>query len=70
MLDELQFGIAAAEQFAEQLLEIVVDDLERGQKPLARFVVEIMDALAQPPDRFDQIVAFGRQLAVLSLDIA
>ena len=59
-LDQLQFGGAAAEQFAEQLLEVLVDDLERRQQPLARFVIEAVDALPQPADRFDEIVALAR----------
>ena len=47
-----------------------VDGLERGQQPLARFLVEALDALAQPLDGFDQIVALGGQRGVLGLDLA
>ena len=57
--DQLQLGIAAAEQFGEQLLEIGVDRRERRQQALARLAVEAVDALPQPPDRLDQIVALG-----------
>ena len=57
--DQLQLGIAAAEQFGEQLLEIGVDRRERREQALARLAVEAVDALAQPPDGLDQIVALG-----------
>ena len=42
---------------------------ERGQQPLARLAVEALDALAQPLDRFGQIVALGDQAGVLRLDL-
>ena len=54
----------------EQSLEVGVDHLEGGEQPLARFAVEVLDALAQPLDRFDQIVALGGQRGVLGLDLA
>ena len=63
-------GFAAAEQFGEQPLEMPVDGLERGQQPLARLAVEALDALAQPLDGFDQVVALGGQRGVLGLDLA
>jgi hypothetical protein len=70
VFDELQFGGTAAEQFGEQLFEVLVDDLKRSQQPFARFVIEAVDALAQPPDCLDQIVALGGQLAVLPFDLS
>ena len=33
-------------------------------------MIEAVDALAQPPDRLDQVVALGGELAVLRLDLA
>ena len=69
-LDQMQRGLAAAEQFDEQPLEMAVDDLERGQQPLARLAVEALDALAQPLDGFHQIVAFGGERGVLGFDLA
>ena len=48
----------------------LVDDLERGQQPLARLAVEALDALAQPLDGFDQVVALGGERGVLGLDLA
>ena len=51
-------------------LKWLVDGLERGQQPLARFLVEAADALAQPLDGFDQVVALGGQRRVLGLDLA
>ena len=68
--DQLQFGGAAAEQLGEQLLEVLVDLLERGQQPLARLAVEALDAEAQLLDRLDQIVALGGERGVLGLDLA
>ena len=67
--DQLQFGLAAAEQLGEQMLEVSVHDFERGDQPLARLAVEILDALPQPLDGFDQIVALGDQRGVLGLDL-
>ena len=49
---------------------MAVDGLERGQQPLARLAVEALDALAQPLDGFDQVVALGGQRRVLGLDLA
>jgi hypothetical protein len=46
-----------------------VDHLEGGEQPFARLAVEILDALTQPLDRFDQIVALGGERAMLSLDL-
>ena len=69
-LDQLQFGVAAAEQFRKQLLEVLVDGGERCEQPLAGLVVEAVDALPQPPDRLDQIVTFGNELIVLRFDFA
>ena len=63
-------GLTAAEQFREQPLEVLVDGLERGQQPLAGFLVETLDALAQPLDGFDEVIAFGCQRCVLGLDLA
>ena len=40
------------------------------EQPLARLAVEALDALAQPLDGLDQIVAFGGQCRVLGLDLA
>ena len=40
------------------------------RQPLARFAVEALDALAQPLDGFDQVVALGGQRGVLGLDLA
>ena len=40
------------------------------EQPLARLLVEADDALAQPGDRFDQIVALGGERGVLGLDLA
>ena len=68
--DQMQRGFAAAEQLREQPLEVLVDGLERGQQPLAGFLVEALDALAQPLDGFDQVVALGGQRGVLGLDFA
>ena len=70
VLDQLQFGGAAAEQLGEQPLEVRVDRRERGQQPLARLLVQADDALAQPRDRLDQVVALGGQRGVLGLDLA
>ena len=69
-LDQVQRGFAAAEQLGEQPLEMVVDGLERRQQPFARFAVETLDALPQPLDRFDQVVALGGECGVLGLDLA
>jgi hypothetical protein len=52
------------------VLEVGVDHLERGKQPLARFAVEVLDALTEPLDGFDQIVALGGERAVLGLDLA
>ena len=49
---------------------MLVDHLEGGQQPLARLAIEALDALAQPLDRLDQIVALGDQAVVLGLDLA
>ena len=49
---------------------MAVDHLERGEQPLARLAVEALDALAQPLDRLDQVVALGHQGGVLRLDLA
>ena len=38
-----------------------VDHLEGGEQPLARLAIEVLDALPQPLDCFDQIVALGGQ---------
>ena len=43
----------------EQLLEVGVDLLERGQQALAALAVELGDALAQPADRLGQVGALG-----------
>ena len=69
-LDQLQLGLAAAEQFGEQPLEVIVHGLERGQQALAGFLVEALDACAQLLDRFDEVVAFGGEAGVLGLDLA
>src|SRR5918911_1607233 len=50
-------SVAATEQFGEQPLEMRADHLERREQALARFLVQALDALAQPLDRLDQIVA-------------
>jgi hypothetical protein len=42
------------------------DDNSRSRASLLRLV----DALPQPPDRFDQVVAFAAKLGVLLLDLA
>ena len=39
------------------------------EQPLARLVIEAVDALAQPPDRFDQIVALAGEFGVLAFDL-
>ena len=49
---------------------MAVDDLERGQQPLARLAVEALDALAQPLDGFHQVVALGGERGVLGFDLA
>jgi hypothetical protein len=38
---------------------MVVHYLERGQQALARFAVQAVDAVAQPLDRLDEVVALG-----------
>src|SRR6185295_4642681 len=58
------------EQFREQMLEVAVDHLEGSEQAFARLLVEIENALAQPLDRLDQIVAFGGELPMLVLDLA
>ena len=42
---------------------------ERRQQPLARLAVEALDALAQPLDRFGEVVALGDEAGVLRLDL-
>src|SRR5215472_11594328 len=49
---------------------MIVDDLEGGEQPLARLAVEILDALAQPLDRLDEIIPLGGKRAMLRLDLA
>src|SRR5919201_1878492 len=49
---------------------MIADHLERGEKPLARLAVKILDALTQPLDRFDQVVPLGRERGMLGLDLA
>ena len=41
---------------------MAVDDLERGEEPLASFLVQGMDRAAQALDRLGQVVALGDQL--------
>ena len=40
------------------------------EQPLARFAVQALDALAQPLDRLDQVVALCHEPIVLGLDLA
>ena len=68
--DQLQFGGAAAEQLGEQVLEVLVDLLERRQQPLARLAVEALDAEPQLLDRLHQVVALGGERGVLGFDLA
>src|SRR3972149_12143941 len=49
---------------------MTVDDRERAKQALTRFAIEALDALAQPLDRFDQVVALAGQRGVLALDLA
>ena len=55
--DELQFGLAAAEQHLEQALEMAVHGLESVEQPLAALFVQAEDALAQLGDRLFQVGA-------------
>ena len=41
-----------------------------AKQALARLAVEAVDALPQPPDRLDEVVALGGELGVLRLDFA
>ena len=45
--DQLQLGLAAAEQGGEQLAEILVHRAEGVEQALAAFAVETLDAAAQ-----------------------
>src|ERR1700730_15294082 len=46
-----------------------VDDVEGSGEALARLPVEAVDALAQPLDRREEIVALARERGVLGLDL-
>ena len=46
-----------------------VDHIESGDQPLAAFLVQILDRLAQPADRFGQIFALGREIRSARLDL-
>src|SRR5262249_61053057 len=70
VLDQLQLRGTAAEQLGEKVLEMVADQLEGGEQPLARFAIEILDALPQALDRFNQVVALGSERTGLGLDLA
>src|ERR1700730_4855623 len=70
VLDKLQLGGASTEQLREQAAEMLVHELKRGEQPLARLAVEVLDALTQPLDGFDEIIALGRERAVLGLHLA
>ena len=61
---------AAAEQSLEEFLEVLVHGGERGGKPRARLAVEVGYALAEPLDRFGEIVALGNEAVVLRFDFA
>src|SRR3972149_2055515 len=49
---------------------MIVDDRERAKQAFTRFAIEALDALAQPLDRFDQVVALAGQRGGLALDLA
>ena len=51
-IDQLQLGLAAAEQRLEQPLEMPVHRLEGFEQALAAFAVQIGDAVPQPRDGF------------------
>ena len=51
-------------------LKCVVHHFERRQQPLARFAVEVLDALAEALDRLDQVVALLGETVMLGLDLA
>src|SRR5262249_58657855 len=69
VFDQLQLSGAAAEQCGEQALEVAVHHFERHEQPLARLAVEALDAVAQPLDRFDQVVALVDEAGMLRLDL-
>src|SRR6202020_1904747 len=60
--DQLQLSLAALEQGRKQILEMVVDDVESGDEPLAPLLIEGANRAAQALDRFGQIVALGDEL--------
>ena len=67
--DQLQFGLAALEQSREQVLEMPINDLERGEEALAPLLVQGMDRAAQALDRLGQIVALGDELVAAIQDL-
>jgi hypothetical protein len=48
---------------------MVVNHLEGAKQALARLAVEALDALPQPLDGLDEVVALGRERLVLGLDL-
>ena len=48
---------------------MLVYGLERGSEPLARFLVEALDALTEPLDCFDEVVALRGEAEMLLFDL-
>ncbi len=51
-------------------LKLLVDGIERHEQPFASLVIEAVDALTQPLDRLDEIVALAGQFVMLRFDFA
>ena len=67
--DQLKLGTAAAEKRLEQFLEVLVDLVERLEQPFASFAVESGNALAQAPNRLDQILALAGEARDFALEV-
>ena len=59
--DEQQLRRSAFEQRREQLAEMLVDDVESADQPLAAFLVKGADRLPEPLNRLGEVIALGDQ---------
>ena len=64
-LDQLQFGLTAAEQRGEEFGELGIDGVEGVQQALAPFLVERANGTAQLGNRLHQFVLFALHLVEL-----